>query len=196
MQDHIKCQTQKNQHHHWINICPSLLRQTPTFEMRTHPRMLVPRAKIVLKNHGALFWINPFVWPRNHTHTKCTTYPNFSDTREKMTTATKTNNRSKKLQNWTRRGFSVPSSRQCAEPETTETREKIHVKRNNSTNGTRQSEKQSENTEQMTITEATKSILTTTLSAIDLHTPHNKRPKQVDSLRCADGDHVHRRSSS
>ena len=61
-----------------------------------------------------------------------------------MTTATKTNNRSKKLQNWTRRCFSVPSSRQCDESETTEIREKIHVKRN-STNGTEHSEKPSEN---------------------------------------------------
>ena len=79
---------------------------------------------------------------------------------------------------------------------TTVTREKIHVKRNNNTNGTEHSEKPSENTEQMTITEAKKTILTTTLSAIDHHTPENNRLKQVDSLRCAIEDHVHRQRTN
>ena len=60
-----------------INICPCLQRSTPTLEFQTHLGMSMPRAKKVKKNHGALFRINPFVWPRNCTHTKSTTYPKF-----------------------------------------------------------------------------------------------------------------------
>ena len=56
-----------------------------------------------------------------------------------MTTTANTTHSREKMQNWTRHGFSVPSSRQCAEPETTETREKIHIVIINAS-GTEQSE--------------------------------------------------------
>ena len=130
----------------------------------------------MLKKPWRTFLDQPFcVATKSHT-LKAHRIQNFRHTREKMTTATKTNKRSKKLHNWTRLGFSVPSSRQCDESETTETREKIHVKRN-STNGTEHSEKPSENTEQMTITEAKNQSLPLTLSAIDFHTPQHKPPQ-------------------
>ena len=114
----------------------------------------MPRCKIVLIKPWRTLLDQPCcVATKSHTP-KAHRIQNFRHTRENMTTATKTNKRSKKLHNWTRRGFSVPSSRQCDESETTEIREKIHVKRNNKKKGTEHSEKPNENTEQLTITEA------------------------------------------
>ena len=111
-------------------------------KMDTYLEMLMPRAKHVSKKHDALFLIDPFVWPRKHTQKeKC--IRNFRHTRENDDNNNNDPFGKNNLQNCTRRGFSVPSSHQCAEPETTEKRTaQKHPKNHSKTQTKSQSQKQ------------------------------------------------------
>ena len=78
MQHHINCQTSKNsasplnQH---LSILAKIRGNTRNGYI---PGEVDAMEQNTLKNHNALFWINPFAWPREHTHTKKrTTYPIF-----------------------------------------------------------------------------------------------------------------------
>ena len=146
----------------------------------TYLVMLMPGAKNVLKNRDALFWIDPFVWPRKHTYRK-NNVSEISDTREKMTTITTT----------------TYSEKQLAELHTTRflctfLPSMCRTRNYRNTNGTETSEKPVENTNQIAITEANNKTspqhhlqLTFTLHNTDAL---NKLIRFVVSF----GDHVHR----
>ena len=147
----------------------------------TYLGVLMPRAKNALKNHDTLFWINRFVWPRNHTHKK-NNVSETSSTREKMTTITTTTHSKKTTCKIAHDAVSpVPSSHQCTEPEPTETRTSQNIR------------KTIRKHEPNRIPRSKQQILTTTPPAIDLHTPQHRRLKQVDSLSCVIWRSCHRR---
>ena len=129
-----------------------------------------------LENHDALFWINPLVMAtKSHTLKKAQRIRNFRHTKGHDNNNNEDPFRRNNLQHWTRRGFLVPSSRQCAEPETTETQENISIRRNN-TNGTEESEHAKQKHQPNRNHRRSQQILTTTPPAIDLHTPQQQTP--------------------
>ena len=123
-----------------------------------------------------LFWINPFLCAHEitHTHAKRTTYPKFQAHERKGRQQQQRPSWKNNLQNCTRRGFSVPSSHRCAEPETTETNKETDMNRNN-TNGTEQSENQTKKKKTSRNHRSKQQIRTTTPPAINLHTPQNQK---------------------
>ena len=108
MQHHINCQTSKNsasplnQH---LSILAKIRGNTRNGYI---PGEVDAMGQNTLKNHNALFWINPFAWPREHTHTKKKEQRirNFKHTRENDDNNNNDPFEKNNLQNCTRRGFS------------------------------------------------------------------------------------------
>ena len=141
-------------------------------KMDTYLEMLMPRAKHVSKKHDALFLIDPFVWPRKHTHRK-KNVSEISDTREKMTIITTTTHSEKTTCKIAHDAVSlylppinVPNQKQPKNERHRNIRKTIRKHKPNRNHRSKQQN------------------LTTTPPAIDLHTPQHKRLKQVGSLRC------------
>ena len=155
--------------------------------MESFLEMLIPRAKNVLKEHDALFWINDFMWPRNHTHTQKTTFPKFQ-THERNGRQHSSNNDPFERNNFTKLHtmrfllylppVSVPNQKQPNPKRTSIPKEKQHERhrtmrktsRKHEPNRNRRSKQQNP--------------LPQHHPAIDLNTPQHRCLKQVDSLRC------------
>ena len=181
--DHNNCQTKKKisttMEPTTVHACKS---PRPHSKWKHTWRMLMPRAKNVLKNHDALFWINLYVATKSHTRSRYNV-SGISDTRDKMTTITTTTNSEKQLAKLhTTRFLCTFLPSMC------------RTRNNRNTNGTKkQSEKPSEKQKtQIAITEANNKFLpqhhlqaTSTLHSTNAL---NKLIRFVVSF----GDHVHR----
>ena len=186
MQHHINCQTQK------ISASPLTQHLSTLAKIRGNTRNGYIPGEVdameqnTLKNHNALFWINPFAWPRKHTHThKKNNVSEISNTREKMTTITTTTRSKKTSCKIAHDAVSpVPSSHQM-----------YRTRTNRNTNGTEQSEKPFENTNQIEFTEANNKPLPQDHLQLT-STRHNTNAlNKLIRFVVSFGDHVHRRST-
>ena len=87
MKDHIKSQTQKTSAQPLNQHLSAFARNHAHTRNGNIPGDMDVMGQHWLENHDALFWINPFVWPRIPTHWRHNV-SEISDTRGNMTTTT------------------------------------------------------------------------------------------------------------